>query len=219
MIVSLTFMAIVALVIGRWLYSQKLTSKPWATEGIEEDERGHIDLPTPKLGLVIFLFVATSLFGLSVSAYYMRMGFADWTRLADPQILWLNTGLLIAGSVAFEWGRASARRGRIDQAKFGVLTGGGFAIAFLIGQYLAWIELRDLGYFAETNPANAFFYFLTAVHGMHVVGGLVAWVRTSHRLWRDDRTDKVAASVDMCAVYWHFLLLIWLGLFGLLLAT
>ena len=73
------------------------------------------------------------------------------------------------------------------------------------------------------NPANAFFFLLTGLHVLHLFGGLVAWYKTSARLWRgvDGATAlaKVRLNVELCAVYWHFLLIIWLILFGLMLNT
>ena len=66
------------------------------------------------------------------------------------------------------------------------------------------------------NPANAFFYLLTGVHGLHLVGGLVALGRTADKVWRSFAVNQVRSSVQLCAVYWHFLLALWLVLFGLL---
>ena len=92
------------------------------------------------------------------------------------------------------------------------------AVAFLVGQLLAWRELVAAGYALASNPANSFFYLLTAVHGLHVLGGLVAWPGDA-RGWRgsETETEEVRLSVDLCAIYWHFLLFVWLVLFALLL--
>jgi cytochrome c oxidase subunit 3 len=88
-----------------------------------------------------------------------------------------------------------------------------------VGQLLVWRQLGSLGYFVDTNPSNSFFYLITALHGLHLLGGLVAWFRASLRLWRGAEVAKIRMSVDLCAVYWHFLLLVWLVMFGLLLVT
>ena len=71
-------------------------------------------------------------------------------------------------------------------------------------------------YFDVTNPAIAFFYLITGLHGLHLLGGLVAWGRTVTKVWGDFDEAKVTQSVELCTVYWHFLLLVWLVLFGLL---
>ena len=76
-----------------------------------------------------------------------------------------------------------------------------------------------LGYYASSNPANAFFYLITLLHGVHLLGGLVAWARTSDKVRRGIAVEKVRLSVELCAVYWHFLLLVWLVMFAMLLFT
>ena len=73
-----------------------------------------------------------------------------------------------------------------------------------------------MGYFAATDAASAFFYLITAMHALHLVGGLVAWARTTNKVWRGFDVTQVHLSVELCAVYWHYLLLVWLVLFGLL---
>jgi cytochrome c oxidase subunit III len=178
-----------------------------------------LPVPTIKVGLGVFLAVATSLFTLLVSAYFMRMKGEDWTALAVPRLLWLNTGLLILGSVAMQWARAAAQHGRIDGVRTGLIATGAFTFAFLAGQLWVWQQLNASGHFVAGNPATAFFYLLTAVHGLHLLGGLWVWGRTTAKVWRGAAVDKIRLSVELCAVYWHFLLLVWLALFALLLNT
>jgi cytochrome c oxidase subunit 3 len=173
-----------------------------------------LPLPTAKLGLWVFMGVVTVLFSIIVSTYVTRMGFADWRPLPEPRLLWLNTGALILSSVAMQWAQVAARRGRIDSLRVGLLAGGVFAWAFLAGQLWAWQQLGASGYFLAGNPANTFFYLITALHGLHLCGGLVAWGKTTVKVWRG---VEVRLSVELCAVYWHFLLVVWLGLFVLML--
>ena len=201
---------------------RQLTEKPWVTvPGTVVDLHGGraFSLPTAKLGLRVFLAVVTVLFSLIVIAYADRMTVADWRPLPEPWLLWPNTALLILSSVALQWASVGARRGQMDGVKTGLLVGGVSALAFLAGQLLAWQQMAGLGYFAATNPANAFFYLITALHGLHLLGGLVAWGRTSAKVWGGSEVAEVRLSVELCAVYWHFLLLIWLILFALLLFT
>ncbi len=198
-----------------------LTEKPWVVDGVISDpsDAELMSLPTAKLGLRVFLAVATVLFSLTIVTYADRMLVADWRALPEPFVLWLNTALLIMSSVAFQRAWNSAKRGQMDEVKSGMLLAGGFAFAFLIGQFIAWQQMIGLGYFAATNPANAFFFLVTARHAVHLLGGLVAWVRTSAKLRRGDALEKVRLSVELCTIYWHFLLIIWLLLFVLLLFT
>ena len=139
--------------------------------------------------------------------------------MPEPWVLWLNTLALVLSSVALQRSLTGANRGRQDAVRIGLIAGGVFAIAFLAGQLIAWQRLVGLGYYAQTNPANAFFYVMTALHGLHLLGGLVALGRTADKVWRGYDVAQMRLSVELCAVYWHFLLAIWLVLFGLLLFT
>jgi cytochrome c oxidase subunit 3 len=100
--------------------------------------------------------------------------------------------------------------------KTGLLVGGGFAVGFLAGQLAAWRQLDAMVVFDITNPAIAFFYLITALHGLHLAGGLVAWGRTFAGVLRGIDPARTALRVRLCATYWHFLLVLWLALFGLL---
>jgi cytochrome c oxidase subunit 3 len=226
--VSLTvaFAALLAGVVVWGLLARRLTAKPWersvAPDEIEATSTAGV--PSAKVGLWILLAVVTSLFGLFLSAYWMRMGHAhgggDWTPLAVPRQLWLNTAVLILSSAAMQWARWAAGHSRADHVRMGLIAGGVLAWAFLAGQLLAWRQLSASGYFMSSSPAVAFFYLLTAVHGLHLVGGLFVWGKTVARMTRPDvELVDLRLSVELCTVYWHYLLLVWLVLFGVLLSN
>jgi cytochrome c oxidase subunit 3 len=107
----------------------------------------------------------------------------------------------------------------MDGVKVGLLTGGVAAIAFIVGQILAWRQLVSAGYFVATSPASSFFYLITATHGLHLLGGLAALGRTVGMVIRHAAASEVRLSVELCTIYWHLLLLIWLLCFSLLLLT
>lgn len=204
-------------------FFQQLTEKSWLPgqdNFVDAHDRSAFFLPRATLGLRVFLGVVTVLFSLLLVAYHHRMAGGDWQPLAEPWLLWLNTAILAMSSGGLQWAAVSARRGEIDGMRRGLLAGGAFAFAFLVGQLLAWQQLVDLGYFAARNPANAFFYLITALHALHLLGGLIAWGVTSDKVWRSTvDVGKLRLSVELCAVYWHFLLVVWLVLFLLLLLT
>ncbi|MFH0298944.1 cytochrome c oxidase subunit 3 [Bradyrhizobium sp. 31Argb] len=218
MSVIVLFMVGIAAIAGWWLSQQRLTAKPWLEEGVSVDlrEESTASPQAAKIGLGVFLAVVGSLFALFISAYSMRMNMVDWRTLPVPALLWFNTGVLVLSSVALQWAYIAARRDDMDGIILGLLSGGAFAVTFLVGQLLAWRQLNAAGYFVASNPANSFFYLITAAHGLHVMGGLVALGRTAAKLWRGPEVKQVRASVELCAIYWHFLLLVWLVLLGLL---
>lgn len=213
------FLAVIAVIAGWWLSQQRLAAKPWLEEGPIGDFPGMDTMtwPAAKVGLGVFLAVAGSLFTLFISAYSMRMNMVDWRTMPVPKVLWFNTGVLVLSSVALQWAYVAARRNDMDGVIVGLLAGGASAITFLAGQLLAWQQLSAAGYFVASNPANSFFYMITAVHGLHLTGGLVALGRTTAKVWRHDTTTaEMRLSVELCTIYWHFLLLVWLVLLGLL---
>jgi cytochrome c oxidase subunit 3 len=175
-----------------------------------------------KVGLWVFLAVITSLFGLFISAYHMRMGHgpllaSDWRPFPEPLILWINTAVLILSSVAMQWAKVSLVRGDARRTRTALLLGGALAIAFLVGQFLAWRLIKVSGYLVPSNPAVAFFYVLTSVHALHLIGGIFVWGRTAARMRKAHELIDVRLSIELATVYFHYLLIVWLVVFALLL--
>jgi cytochrome c oxidase subunit 3 len=171
------------------------------------------------VALRVFLAVVTSVFFLLFLAYRIRMQYPDWRPLPLPSTLWFNTVLLVLASVVMQWTRSQADGERIGPLRLGMVLSGLLTIGFLCGQLLAWSQLIDAGYGLRANPSSAFFYLLTAVHGLHVIGGLWVWLRATARAFGKDGAASVLNSVQLCATYWHFLLLVWLVMLYFLVTT
>jgi len=197
---------------------RKLLHKPWTDGGVvEDDDSLLVGIPNARIGLWILMATLSGLFGLFMVAYQMRIELTtDWVPLPKPPILWLNTFVLSMASVAFEYTKSQARQMKPTGIRHGLIVSGLLTFAFLVGQLGAWKELEAAGYTLAGNPANSFFYLLTGLHGLHLLGGLVVWTRAT---WRANTGFEVALSIELCATYWHFLLLVWIVLFGLLLST
>jgi cytochrome c oxidase subunit 3 len=217
MSVVLVFLLVIAGVAGWWLSNQRIMSKPWLEQGtlgsMHDSDPG---MPTAKIGLGVFLAVVGCLFALFASAYFMRMELSDWQSLPVPRVLWVNTGILVLSSVALHFAVVAVRKDQLETTRLALATGGLTTLAFLAGQLIAWRELSASGYGLVTNPANSFFYLLTAMHGLHIIGGLIALGRTAAKAWSPVPREGLGLSVELCAMYWHFLLFIWLAVLVLL---
>jgi len=170
-----------------------------------------------RLGLWMFLATVAMLFAAFASAYIVRRSGSDWRPLTLPSILWLNTSVLAASSVAVERANRSGRRARWTAAStaFGlaVLLG----LAFLAGQAVAWRRLAAAGVYLPSNPYSSFFYVLTGAHAVHVGAALIVllwgWRHTRSAL-ADPRRWPV--RMDLCRTFWHFLGGVWLFLLALM---
>ncbi|MFZ5547319.1 MAG: bb3-type cytochrome oxidase subunit III [Pseudomonadota bacterium] len=170
--------------------------------------------------LWLFIAVASVLFTLFFVAYAMRMDQApDWAPIGMPWQLWLSTALLAAGSGLMHLAGAAAQAQQPQLTRLWLMGGGLAAAAFLGSQLWGWQSLIDQRVMLGSNPASSFFYVLTALHGLHVLGGLVAWSIAAQALALP-RAELPGAAwrIRLCARYWHFLLLLWGALFGVLAA-
>jgi cytochrome c oxidase subunit 3 len=198
-----------------------LTEKGWqhpprTEEGISITESQASVVPPQKVALLFFLAVVGVMFGLFITAYFVRMELDDWRPMPESVALWFNTALLFLGSVALQSTHNMLNAGKLRHIKTGLLLGALLTLGFVYGQFAVWQQMRADGYFMYNNPANSFFYVLTGIHALHLLGGLWVWTRASIRVWSGTSPDKVSLSVELCAVYWHFLLLVWLVVFAVL---
>jgi cytochrome c oxidase subunit III len=174
------------------------------------------------------VWVAVSAIAMSfaalTSALVVRQGSgADWQRFALPRILYLDTLILIASSYTLELARkrfaactsltsddgAQARALRSDALYWLNITLT-LGLFFVAGQVLAWQRLASQGLFLATSPSSSFFYLLTAMHGLHLLGGVLGLVYVGYRLRHNARNAQT--SLGTAAVYWHFVDLLWVYL-------
>ena len=202
---------------------QLLTEKPWEQDQIEADNEHQgqtVNLTKQKLGLRTLMAASTVLFSLFIVAYSDRMLVHDWRNMPEPWLLWFNTGILVISSIVFHQATKYAEKEIFDKTKNCLFFIGFLAYSFLIGQLIVWYQLMGTGYYATSNVANAFFYLFTTIHGLHIIGGIYFWGKTTSKfIKRSLKKEEINNLIDICAVYWHFLLAVWLVLFGLMLSS
>ena len=175
-----------------------------------------------RTGIWVGLAAIAMTFAALTSALYVREGAAtDWHHIVLPPILFFNTLALIASSMTLEIARrrvASFMRGEEMRRsvpmlwlQLSMLLG----LVFVVGQYLAWLNLRAQGLYLPTNPNSSFFYVLTGVHVVHVLGGLGGLTRV---IWKFRSPARLLrrSTIDATSYYWHFMGTLWIYLLGIL---
>lgn len=201
-----------------------------------------VRLRRARLGLMCGIATVSMVFVSLTSAYVVRQGLPtfdgttnsyvrDWGQVQLPWLLLaINTALLLISSLTMEMARRDiTRRAALAPLQtmpgislgkektfpwLGVTVLLGFG--FLVGQWMAWGELKARGFFVDTNPNSSFVYLLTAAHAVHLAGGLVAllWAAVTSRLHRPIEGRRIV--VDVAAWYWHFMAVLWVYVFALL---
>ena len=200
-----------------------LSQKPWEASQVIIDNKHDgktLSSSKAKLGVRTVMVVSTVIFSLFVVSYSDRMLVHDWKSLSEPWLLWINTVILILTSFVFHKGKIYSDKNNFEKVKNSLLLVGFLTFAFITGQLLVWQHFISVGQYASTNPANAFFYLFTALHGLHLLGGLFFWGKAITKIFKENfNVSKTKQTIELCAIYWHFLLIVWLILFGLMIAT
>lgn len=160
------------------------------------------------------------LFGAFTSAYWVRRGKGDWLDFDLPQLFYISTAVIIISSVTMNWTLASARKNDYKGMKIASLLTLLLGIAFVICQFMAWDVLVDQKVFFAGNQSNAagsFLYVLTGLHLAHLAFGLVAllvvWIKSILQKYNSENL----LGIRLCAIFWHFLDVLWIYLFLFLL--
>ena len=195
-----------------------------------------------RLALLVALIPILMLFVSFTSAYVVRQGLPtldprtnqlvrDWIPVRLPQLLLLNTLVLVLSSVGMELARrqvrlaaaaiggqlgatesSASREGKLPWLAFTVALG----LLFLFGQWSAWKQLAASGFYVATTPSSSFVYLLTGAHAVHLMGGVLALLVAGMfaLLHRSVLTRSIV--VDVAGWYWHFMAALWVYILLLL---
>ncbi len=195
-------------------------SKEWPPGFSREDA---IEPHKYRIGMWVGLAGIMMLFVSLTSALILRrtIGLSDdaqtwWTDLRMPPILWVNTALLLVSSFSIEAARRSLRRNDYNRFNRWITTTTVLGVVFLIGQIMAWRQLAAQGIYINSNPHSSFFYLLTCLHGVHLLGGVIALFYITVAALRFRISVKKRIAVNITALYWHFMDGLWVYLLVLL---
>lgn len=178
--------------------------------------------PASRTGVWVGLAAITMTFAAFTSAMIVRQGSSyDWQHFTLPSVLYFNTAVLLASSLTLELARKRAAafvhgtQAKRSAALLFLWLTFGLGLVFVCGQYSAWRQLRSEGLYLATNPSSSFFYLFTALHAVHILGGLAGLTLV---LWRfsKPRPSLQISTLSTVSYYWHFMDVLWVYLLLLL---
>lgn len=195
-----------------------LREKPWLTASSESQvlSKNNVD---KKTTLIIFLAVVSVFFLLFIFTFLARSQYEDFQALAgqlwqpfyNPMWLWINTAMLALASILIQLSLNNTKRHNHGKAFAYSVVSLFLSIQFLLAQIILFRHLYSLGFYFAENPANSYFYLLTSLHGIHLLGGLVVMFSAGIKAFKNEwKIEK--DSIRLCAIYWHYLFLLWVVL-------
>ncbi len=176
-------------------------------------------LTVNKWKFIIWLFIITiiMLFASQTSAYIVRRAEGNWTEFEIPLIFWYSSLVLIVSSIFMQLSLMAAKKDEFGKLKAFISISFLLGIIFLIMQYIGWQNLQTQGIYLKGNPSGSFYYIITGLHGFHLITGLIVMLFSFYSSFKMDIHSKNLVRLEVCTIYWHFLDLLWIYLFGFLL--
>jgi cytochrome c oxidase subunit III len=184
---------------------------------------------------IVMIFVSFT------SAYLVRQGLPtldprtdalvhDWIPVRLPNLLLINTCVLVVSSLTMELARRQVAR-EVALVRFASLPGNSaghepriswltvtvfLGLSFLTMQWLAWRVLAASGFYVNTSPSSSFIYLLTGMHGMHLLGGVFALLAAGAAPLLHRPLSSRLIMLDVTGWYWHFMAILWIYILCLL---
>ena len=200
-----------------------LAQKPWEPERavIDTKHSGQTfnNLSNQMSAVIIIFGVSSVLFSLIFTGYlYSLPPEQDTTFILKTNLLWINTLVLIFVTYFFDKIRKDFNKKITSKVKKNLIFVGALSYLFLILQLLLWYQLMISGNYVSTNTYFSSFYFFTALHGIHLLGGLFFWGKVSSRIFKLGEKDiiKEEKNITALSVYWLFLFIVWLVFFSIM---
>jgi cytochrome c oxidase subunit 3 len=196
-----------------------LSDKPWEKGQITTDNYHQgktFDISLQTSAVIVIFGVSTVLFTLVVTGYLYSIPLGQDTEyLLKPNLLWLNTLFLLYVAYFFNKITNDLKKNNFEKIKRNLLIVGFLSYFFLFGQILFWFQLMKNGNYVSTNNYFSSFYIFTALHGLHLLGGLFFWGKVFSKVNKLKKEDTIAEqkSIDALSLYWTFLLIVWLVFF------
>ncbi len=172
-----------------------------------------------RIAMWVVLAAIVMMFAAMSAVYMVLVAGAERQQIAVPRMFFVSTVLIVASSVTFEVARRRLKDGQPKAYTQWLTPTLALGVAFLGTQLLAWRELKAQGVYLAGNPRSSFFYLFTAVHGAHLLGGMIAllYLVLKGQISKSMESERTQASADVVSRYWHAMDGLWIWLFMLLL--
>jgi len=181
------------------------------------DSRQAFPISKAHLATWILLTAVTMLFAGLSSAYIVLRGVPEWQNITIPGLLWANTIVLLASSVAIEFARTAVRKNKTDGVKQWLAVSGILGVGFLVGQFAVWRQMVQAGVYLQTNLHSSFFYVLTGAHALHLAGGVAGLIVVLRKAFSNRLSADNHEPLKVWGLYWHFMDFVWIYCFLMLL--
>jgi cytochrome c oxidase subunit 3 len=185
-----------------------------------DDRVAPAPIGTGKLGMKILVLALSMLFAASIVGYLViRSKAPEWPPPGMPRLpntLWISTFIILLSSLTMQWAVRAARTGRKRGLGAAMVATTVLGVAFLVSQTLNWFTLVAASLTAATNLYGFTFYVLTGLHAAHVIGGVIPLSVVTVRSWQGRYSAAFHPGVEYCAIYWHFLAVVWVVMFTVL---
>ena len=171
---------------------------------------------TAKLLLYVSIGSIVMAFAGLTSAYVVTKGSGAGLTFSLPGVFYYSTAIILISSLTINMALVAARKNNFQQITLWLVITFALGIAFMITQYAAWTELyQNKIYFAgrQSNAAGSFLYVITGLHVAHLVGGLLYLIGIIVRSTKKQFDSENYLKLKLCAIYWHFLDILWIYLF------
>lgn len=168
-----------------------------------------------KFALWAAMASITMMFIAFTSAYIVKQAAGNWLEFSMPTAFYFSTGGILSSSIMLHFSYSSFKAGEENKYKAYLVGALCLGFAFVALQYVGWTQLYDKGVDLKGNVSGSFFYLISGVHALHVLGGIAAMlVALIHALTLPFKvTDKRINRFDLVRNYWHFVDFLWVYLF------
>ena len=199
-----------------------LSQKPWEAEqaAIDTEHTGQTFNLSNQMSAVIIIFgISSVLFSLIFTGYlYSLPPEQDTTLILKTNLLWINTLVLIFVTYFFDKIRKDFNKKITNKIKINLIFVGALSYLFLVLQLLLWYQLMISGNYVSTNTYFSSFYFFTALHGIHLLGGLFFWGKVTSKFFKLNKKDykNEMKNINALSIYWLFLFIVWFFFFSIM---